>query len=115
MITKTDNELELQGDQRQPAMPEQDGLEITTEEALSVFKRIIDTEGLQKAQLVHKSLCRILEGLEGWSEMSQAIIELLERESERLSHSESAPTVDNFGTDNEIQIGDINNTNQGEG
>ena len=111
----TDNELELQGDQRQPVMPRHGGLLLTTEIALTIFKSIIVTEGIKVARREYKHMCYVFSALKEWSGIAQAINELLEQEAERkrklLSHLGNAPTFFNFGIYNEILTEDNNITN----
>ena len=103
-----ENELELQGDQRQPAMYEHGRLTITTEFALTTIKRIINTEGLSVAQRVHKQFCYVFSELKEWSSIAREVNELLEQESKRLSYLDNVPTFVNYGIYNEIQAGGNN-------
>ena len=113
----TENEPELQGDQRLPVMPTHGGLVITTEIAQESFRRVINLEGLSVAQLMHKQLCYLFSELKEWSGIAQVINELLEQEAERkrklLSLLNKKPPIINYGSYYEIQAGGNNFTNQG--
>ena len=117
MITNNDNELELQGDQRQPVMPWHGGLFIPIELALSSTRSIIKIEGLDEAWYLYNRLCAYCSRFNNWSSFSQAINELFEQEAERkhklLSLLNKKPAIINYGSYYEIQAGGNNITNQG--
>ena len=119
-MRKTQNlndELELQGDQRQPAMHEYGGLVITTEIAQAFIKHIIVIEGLEAARNVYKQFGGFFAIFKEWSGIAQAINELLEQEAERkrklLSILNKKPAIINYGPYYEIQAGGNCYTNQG--
>lgn len=76
-------ELEPQGDQRQPAMPWHGGLFIPIELALSSTRSIIKIEGLDEAWYLYNRLCAYCSRFNNWSSFSQAINELFEQEIEK--------------------------------
>lgn len=55
----TDNELEPQGDQLQPAMHEHGGLTITTQEIISIINEILIFKGIKAALLKYEDMCYV--------------------------------------------------------
>jgi len=117
MTNVSNEELALQGDQRQPVMPWHGGLFIPIEIALSETRSIIKIEGLDEAWYLYNRLCAYCSRFINWSSFSQAINELFEQEAERkhklLSLLNKKPAIINYGPYYEIQAGGNNFTNQG--
>ena len=106
-------ELEPQGDQRQPAMHEQSRQNLPTKRILSKIKRIINFDGLEVAREEYRHLCYIFSDENEWSNIAQAVDKLFEQEIERLSPLVKKPSIINYGPYYEIQTGGNHFNNQG--
>lgn len=65
-------------------------LRITQEDVISVIKRVIALEGLDKTAEEYKHLCYLYATLPGWAEAAEAITALLAAEREKALLQEQA-------------------------
>ena len=109
MTKESEKELELQGDQRQPVMPRHGGLNITKDVVISNIKRIINIDGLEGARREYSIVKASRKFRKKYFKRQRPGLYLILHVDQLIL--ENAPTFINFGTYNEIQIGEINNTN----
>ena len=76
-------ELELQGDQRQPAMHEHGGLTITTQEIISIIKEVLIFKGIKAALFKYEDMCVTYARVAGWNITAQELSTWLAREIEK--------------------------------
>lgn len=75
-------ELELQGDQLQPAMHEHGGLTITTQEIISIINEVLIFKGIKAALLKYEDMCVTYAKIAGWNIIAQELSKWLAREIE---------------------------------